>query len=97
MPLLAVKMLESIKLGRANHVLIIFFYANKFISISFIIFFKNRAECELQVKGFPNAAYKKFKTEDEANSFIAAKRSQSSSVTPLTLTSASNTFASTVI
>lgn len=34
----------------------------------------NRPECEAQVKGFTGAIYKKFKTNDEADQFIAQKR-----------------------
>ena len=33
-------------------------------------------ECKAQVDGFPNAAYKKFKTEDEAKAFIDGKESE---------------------
>ncbi|KAJ2964144.1 hypothetical protein NQZ79_g1000 [Umbelopsis isabellina] len=33
--------------------------------------YKQWSECELQVKGFPNARYKKFMTEAEANAFIS--------------------------
>lgn len=37
-------------------------------------------ECKAQVDGFPNSAYKKFKTEDEAKAFIEGKESEARTV-----------------
>lgn len=45
------------------------------VLIHFFLFVMDRPECEAQVKGFAGAAYKKFPTQDEANHFIAQKRS----------------------
>ncbi|ESO05691.1 hypothetical protein HELRODRAFT_156844 [Helobdella robusta] len=39
---------------------------------------QTRAECEKQVKGFPNAKYKKFPTEAEANAFLNEAQTGSS-------------------
>lgn len=40
-----------------------------------------RPECESQVKGFANAAFKKFNTEQEAKEFITANKNGSSTST----------------
>ena len=37
-----------------------------------------RKECESYVKGFPGARYKKFSTEDEAESFVSGLKSSGS-------------------
>ena len=39
-----------------------------------------RAECESYVKGFPGARYKKFSTEDEAETFVSGSGFSGSSI-----------------
>ena len=41
----------------------------------FCFCFTYRAECESYVKGFPGARYKKFSTEDEAETFVSGSGS----------------------
>lgn len=52
-------------------------------------FHSNRPECEAQVKGYTGSIYKKFKTQDEANQFIAQKRTNSTLSTVTANTTAS--------
>lgn len=53
------------------------------------LFHSIRPECEAQVKGYTGAIYKKFKTQNEANQFIAQKRTNATLSTVTTNTTAS--------
>lgn len=53
------------------------------------LFHSFRPECEAQVKGYTGAIYKKFKTQNEANQFIAQKRTNATLSTVTTNTTAS--------
>lgn len=53
------------------------------------LFHSIRPECEAQVKGYTGSIYKKFKTQDEANQFIAQKRTDATLSTVTTNTTAS--------
>lgn len=54
------------------------FFMSSVLSYLYLLFIHCRGECELQVKGFPGAKFKKFGTEAEAWDFVEAANDCSS-------------------